>query len=60
MVYGCETWVLMVNIRQRLSVLERKVLRKIFGPNKEHSGTWRIKTNKELDEQHKGAGPGVA
>jgi len=31
-------------------VFERKVLRKIFGPIKERDGTWRIKTNDELDE----------
>ena len=30
-------------------VFERKVLRKIFGPTKERDGTWRIKTNDELD-----------
>jgi hypothetical protein len=26
------------------------VLRRIFGPTKERDGTWRIKTNEELDE----------
>ena len=31
-------------------VFERKVLRRIFGPTKERDGTWRIKTNNELDE----------
>ena len=31
-------------------VFERKVLRKTFGPTKERDGTWRIKTNDELDE----------
>jgi len=31
-------------------VFERKVLRKIVGPTKERDGTWRIKTNDELDE----------
>jgi len=31
-------------------VFERKVLRRIFGPTKERDGTWRIKTNDELDE----------
>jgi hypothetical protein len=30
-------------------VFERKVLRMIFGPTKERDGTWRIKTNDELD-----------
>ena len=49
-VYGCETWVLKESIIQRLSVFERKTLRKIFGPTKEDNGNWRIKTNIELDE----------
>jgi hypothetical protein len=31
-------------------VFERKVLRRIFGSTKERDGTWRIKTNDELDE----------
>ena len=49
-VYGYETWVLKESIIQKLSVFERKILRKIFGPTKEANGIWRIKTNKELDE----------
>jgi len=48
-VYGCETWVLKESIIQKLSVFERKILRKIFGPTKEASGIWRIKTSEELD-----------
>ena len=35
---------------KKLSVFERKILRKIFGPTKEANGIWGIKTNKELDE----------
>jgi len=31
-------------------VFDMKVLRKIFDPTKERDGTWRIKTNAELDE----------
>jgi hypothetical protein len=31
-------------------VFERNVLRRIFGPTKERDGTWRSKTNDELDE----------
>jgi hypothetical protein len=31
-------------------VFERKVLRRIFGPTKEQDGTWRIKTNNELEK----------
>jgi len=42
-VYGCETWVLKESIIQRLSVFERKILRKIFGPTREDNGNWRIK-----------------
>ena len=49
-VYGCETWVLKESIIKKNSVFERKILRKIFGPTKEASGIWGIKTNKELDE----------
>jgi len=35
--------------KNKLMVFERKVLR-IFGPTKERDGTWRIKTNDQLDE----------
>jgi hypothetical protein len=37
-------------VKNKLMVFERKVLRRIFGPRKERDGTWRIKTNDELDE----------
>jgi len=49
-VYGCETWVLKENIIQKLSVFERKILRRIFGPTKKKDGSWKIKTNMELDK----------
>jgi hypothetical protein len=48
--YGCGTWVLKETIKSKLMVFERKVLRRIFGPTKERDGTWRTKTNDELDE----------
>jgi len=48
--YACETWVLKETIGKKLMVFERKVLRRILGPTKERDGTWRIKTNDELDE----------
>jgi hypothetical protein len=38
------------NNKNKLMVFERKVLRKIFSPTKERDGTWRIKTNDELDK----------
>jgi hypothetical protein len=50
LIFGCEEWVLKESIIQRLLVLERKILRKIFGPTKEDNGNWKIKTNKDLDE----------
>jgi hypothetical protein len=31
-------------------IVERKILRKIFGPTKELNGLWRYETNEELDE----------
>jgi hypothetical protein len=34
----------------RKVVFERKELRRIFSPTKERDGTYRIKTNDELDE----------
>jgi hypothetical protein len=40
--------VLKENIKSKLRVLERKVLRSIYGPTKESDGTWRIKSNEEL------------
>jgi len=48
--YTCEVWVLKETIKNKLKVFERKVLRKNFCPTKERDGTWRIKTNDELDE----------
>jgi hypothetical protein len=49
--YVCEaSWVLKETIINTLMVFERKVLRTIFGPTKETDGTWRIKTNGELDK----------
>jgi hypothetical protein len=32
-----------------LLVFERRVLRKIYGPIQNNDGTWRIKTNEELE-----------
>jgi hypothetical protein len=48
-VYDCETWVLKENIKTKLRVFERKVLRRIYGPTKEKDGTWQIKLNEELN-----------
>jgi len=47
--YVCETWVLKENTKTKLRVFERKALRRIYGPTKESDGTWRIKSNEELN-----------
>jgi hypothetical protein len=54
-VYGCETWVLKEKKKKKLSVFERKVLGKVFGPTKKKDGSRKIKTNIELDKliQHR-------
>ena len=47
--YASETWVLKETTIQKLTVFERKILRRIFGPTKENQ-ICKIKTNKELDK----------
>jgi len=42
-------WVLKENIKTKLRVFERKVLRRIYGPTKESDGAWRIRSNDELN-----------
>ena len=49
-VYGSECWVLAENIKQKLLVFERNILRRIFGPTQKASGEWRLKTNDELEK----------
>ena len=45
--YGSETWVLSKQDDHRLSIFERKILRRIYGPVIDW-GRWRIRTNQEL------------
>jgi hypothetical protein len=46
--YGHESWSLILNKEYRLSVLENRVLRKIFGPKREEvAGGWRRLHNEE-------------
>jgi hypothetical protein len=44
--YACESWVLKESEINKLLVFKRKILRKIFGPNKEND-SWQMKTNQE-------------
>ena len=47
--YASVLWVIKKQIEQKLLIFERKILRKIFGPNKQPDGSWKIKTNIEFD-----------
>jgi hypothetical protein len=47
--YGCETWSLILREEHRLRVFENRVLRRIFGPKRgEIIGGWRELHNEEL------------
>jgi hypothetical protein len=47
--YGCETWSLILREEHRLRVLENGVLRRIFGPKRDEvTGEWRKLHNEEL------------
>ncbi|KAJ4450575.1 hypothetical protein ANN_02002 [Periplaneta americana] len=48
-VYGCETWTCTLREEQSLRVFENKVLRKLFGANRDEvTGEWRKLHNTEL------------
>jgi len=48
-VYGCETWSVMLREVRRLKVSEKRVLRKIFGPKRDEvEGEWRRLHKEEL------------
>jgi hypothetical protein len=47
--YGCETWSLMLRGEHRLRVFENRVLRRIFGPKRDEvTGEWRKLHNEKL------------
>jgi hypothetical protein len=47
--YGCETWSLMLREEHRLRVFENRVLRRIFGPKRDEvRGIWRKLYSGEL------------
>jgi hypothetical protein len=48
--YGCETWSLILKEECRLRVFENRVLRSIFGPKRDEvTGEWRKLHNEELN-----------
>ena len=49
--YGCETWSLTLREKRRLRVFEKRVLRRVFGPNRDEvTGEWRKLHNEELSD----------
>ena len=49
--YGCETWSLILREERKLRVFENRVLRRIFGPRRdEATGEWRRLHNEELND----------
>jgi hypothetical protein len=51
--YGCESWSLMLREEHRLRVFENRVLRKIFGPKgDEVTGEWRKLHIEEFHNLH--------
>jgi len=49
--YGCETWSLTLREEHKRRVFENRVLRRLFGPNRDKvTGEWRKLHNKELNE----------
>jgi hypothetical protein len=49
--YGCETWSLTLRKERRLRVFENRVLKRIFGPERDEvTGEWRKLHNDELND----------
>ena len=48
MLYGCEAWSLTLREERRLREFENRILRQIFGANRNENGEWRRLHNEEL------------
>jgi len=49
--YGCETWSLILREERRLRMFENRVLRRIFGPKRDEvKGEWKKLNNEELND----------
>ena len=49
--YECETWSLSLRVENRLRVFGNRVLRRIFGPNRDEvTGEWRRPSKEELND----------
>jgi hypothetical protein len=49
-----ETWVLKENEIYKLTMFERKIMRKIYSPTQTADGYWRIKTIQQINDILKG------
>ena len=49
--FGCETWSLILKVERRLRVFENRTLTRIFGPKRDEGiGKWRKLRNEELHD----------
>lgn len=48
--YACETWPTTQGDENRLAIMERKFLRRIYGPKRNEDQTYEIRSNRELQE----------
>ena len=49
--YGCETWSLILREKRRLRVFQNRVLRRVFGPKRDEvTGEWRKLHNEKYSD----------
>ena len=49
--YGCETWSVILRVERKMKVFENRVLRRIFVPERDEvTGEWRKLYSEELDD----------
>ena len=53
MLCGAEGWTVTEREEQAVLIFERKIFRRIYGPEYEN-GQWKSRTNRELEEMNKG------
>jgi len=52
-VYGCETWSLTLREKHRLRTFANRVVREVFGPNRDKvTGEWRKLHNEDFSDQY--------
>jgi hypothetical protein len=48
--YASSTWATTKSDEKKLDVFERKILRKIFGPERNNEGDYKVRSNKNLKD----------